>query len=720
MSDEATPGQSVVKPLFTVNLESDDAVLNWCKNALYAAVQSRREFIRKYKEHLLLYRGKHWQNESGSNNRRSADSQVAPSSNEADDNTPDITVNHIFDLTQQRVARMSRFKPVVQVSPANPEDYSDKIAARRVKEYLDYLSYRDELELKFTDADLVRFIGAESYMWVDFKEEKGDLDPAFKALKEKKDEGGNAVPIPLVNEEGEQVEIGGQPIFIEKNIYQGDVDFEVVTPDLVFPQPGVLYENSHWIFRQYTEDADVLSAKYKGKTISADDGSSHFDEVMVDGSEDSEKQRLLNQVRYWVLTHKKTEFLPNGFTAKFTESTLLEKGPHPETHGDFPCERIVDIIIPNEQPMSNYENLRSLNGQINMIETMKTKNHIKGSHLHWSAPQGMTKKERMGNGDTVLWYRGMQEPRLNIFPVITRDMNETQSGAESNMQKISGIFSVSRGEPPPGIKAYVAMNFLEEQENERANADVVAKSKFILRVYKKALKVAACHYDPADPRVIRVMGREGRFESKKFDVVALNKDWDIRLQNSTTLPQSKAGRMQALLEFDERRPGVIGTEQFIDFLDLGGYADFTSELTKSLRAAQYENELLLDGDEVKPPDRWEDLLTHWKVHKSGSQSSFFKYELPPEIRDRYLSHWRTTEFLMIEKAKRSPQFAAMLAQLPDFPCVFVPPVMMAPQMPMEGGQAPMAGPQMMPNLPPDDGGESEVAGPFEDLESSMI
>lgn len=75
---------------------------------------------------------------------------------------------------------------------------------------------------------------------------------------------------------------------------------------------------------------------------------------------------------------------------------------------------------------------------------------------------------------------------------------------------------------------------------------------------------------------------------------------------------------------------------------------------------------------------------------------------------------------MIEKAKRSPQFAAMLSQLPDFPCVFVPPVLMAPQMPMEGGQAPMAGPQMMPNLPPDDGGESEVAGPFEDLESSMI
>ena len=60
---------------------------------------------------------------------------------------------------------------------------------------------------------------------------------------------------------------------------------------------------------------------------------------------------------------------------------------------------------------------------------------------------------------------------------------------KEEFQQISGVFGVSRGEPPPGIKAGVALQFLNEQEQERFNEHILKWNDFIRRIAIKTISV---------------------------------------------------------------------------------------------------------------------------------------------------------------------------------------------------------------------------------------
>ena len=229
------------------------------------------------------------------------------------------------------------------------------------------------------------------------------------------------------------------------------------------------------------------------------------------------------------------------------------------------------------------------------------------------------------------------------------------------------VSKVSRGQPPKGVTAAVALQFLNEQEQERNHSAVIKHNDMIKDLAKMTIAVCGDYYDPDDGRMLRIVGKNNKYSIRHFDSAHLSKNYDVRLELGSSLPESKAGKVQRIVEVMQMKPDLLSNERWIDLLDLGHSDKMNSLITVSVRAAESENEDILAGRFVGDPEDFEDHIAHWKVHTKAIQERSFKEECPPEYREELLEHIAVHEFLMIEKAKQSPLFEAKLAELPLFP-----------------------------------------------------
>ena len=181
------------------------------------------------------------------------------------------------------------------------------------------------------------------------------------------------------------------------------------------------------------------------------------------------------------------------------------------------------------------------------------------------------------------------------------------------------------------------------------------------------ISVCGDYYQPDDGRMLRIVGKNNKYAIKHFDSSNLNKSYDVRLELGKALPESKAGRIQRIIEIMQMNPELLPKERWIDLLELGHTDKMNSLITVAIRAAESENEDIMAGKPVGDPEEYEDHITHWKVHTKFIQDRTFKEEAPPERRQEMMSHIAIHEFLMTEKSKANPAFEAKLAELPvDF------------------------------------------------------
>lgn len=261
------------------------------------------------------------------------------------------------------------------------------------------------------------------------------------------------------------------------------------------------------------------------------------------------------------------------------------------------------------------------------------------------------------------------------------------------------IGDVMRGDPPAGIKAGVALQYLAEQEAQQQNAQVANYNDFVRRVTQKRLSVAGQYYDKSDKRTILVLGHNKDWVSMNFDPEKLARPFDIRIQNTSALPDSKAARTQYILDVSERFPGLFPEEQVAEMLDLGQVEKFMDEAASAARSAEYENEKILDGEAVGAPEDWEMHIVHWRIHVRSIQDPVFKAKTPKPIQDEMKAHILATEMLMEKAAQKSPSFAQQLTALPQWPIFWTPQAPPPPPMP-EDGAMPQDPDAMDPGMAP--------------------
>lgn len=682
-----------IKPLWTTKFEDEVEFLDWAKAAIELLRDDQKAIAEKDLRNRDFYMG--LQSIALGAEGIPRDKEGKPLEKFAR-----VTINQIYEAVEQWKSKITRYAPAIAVIPSNDE-YNDRMAAQLSKYFIDYLFYVNDIDDFLEGVASSCRIDGETYAFVYYDKSKGDIHPDAYAAQSL------GLRIPLLNSSGEQVTgEDGEPLFIDKTSRTGDVAYEHVQRRFVFCQPKANWKDVEWIIKISSADSDELKAKYPEKADLIENKGRLS--TMVDIFEPNEE---FNEIIVFELYHKSTEFLDTGLYCKFTDSTVLEQKTMKEFcgHGDLPVVRLTNIDVPGIlRGQSFIDQLLLLQVMYNNIASLAYTNIALGAHLYWMVPASANLDlKKIKNGNSVLKYMGGVPPTLQQFRTVGPELFQMADFVDKAIQRISGIQGVSRGEPPAGIEAGVALAFLEEQENQRANTDIKKHNAFIKKLARYSLATAGAFYDPSDGRTIRIVGKNNQFSIKALDVAKLGGAFDIRVQRTTALSESKAGRLSQILALEGRFPGMLSREQVLDMMDLANDQKFYSLASVAVRAAERENELMSEGQIVAGATQWEEHIVHWQSLVKFMQSSSFKEDIPMPIKQLFIEHGGSHEFWMHLQMGASPTFAEKIrVECPQFPIFTLPDMPMAIMGASAMGSMPGLAPES-PMAPPVDNQMSE-------------
>jgi hypothetical protein len=574
--------------------------------------------------------------------------------------------NHLHDITEQRVSKLSRYKPGFEVVPTNAEN-NDRVVSRLIKTALEAIARRVHIEFMMQELERWTAVFGECYLGIEWNPHIGDRESRGSL---------------------ERV---------------GDVDVFVKAPWTVFPEPKRKYEEVKWaIDIESIMQIDECRARFglKESQLQPDNMKNIFS-FNTDVEEKREDEVVVRRV-----IQLPCQACPGGYVAYIANGVILKeidgkKEKYPYSHNDFPWERHTDIDVPGRLfPQSFYQHVKPIQHVYNKLTSIITRNILITAHPHVVMPKGSAKIEAFANAPTAIEYSGPTKPEIITWNSVPQEVFQFRQEVKQEIGQVSGIQGVSRGAPPPGARAASMLRFYEEQEEQRASTQIIKHNELIRRFYLKTASVVGDYYPTTSKeRLIRVVGKENQYMVEKFAGVKISSEYDVVIMNSTGFAQSMSIRLEDIERIQTFAPGMLSPEQVMDVLELKNPQKAYDITTMALKKAEMENERFIDGKEVEPPEPFEDLVVHWRTHVIFLNSPDYP-ELPDESKEAAKLHVMTTERLMEEKAGMNPAFGQILSSLPGFP-VFWSPTPQVPQSQPSGGQE-MAPPgaEAMGGMPP--------------------
>lgn len=561
-----------------------------------------------------------------------------------------FVIPHIHDLTEVKVSQMTRIKPSIEVLPTNNE-WEDQASAKVVQAIIKHLWYINNIDYLLQNMHRQARIFGEAYLFVDWDESLGDLHPLYI---EARDAGITSIPGP-----------NGEELDLSKPLKTGDIKYSQELPWRVFLQRKPNIKDVEYCFRALLIPTDSLRDKYNNEEIKKSDSLQIFD------INEFEDKLLEDHTLVWEFWHKGTEELPEGFHALFTEDEILEIEDNPYTGKMLPFIRLTDLDVPQElNGISKYEMVAPIANMYNNVNTLIAKNIWLTAHAKWVVPRGAVKLEQLGNDNTIVQYQGAVPPQLIQTQSNSQEVYRYSDMLLQQMQTIYGSHGISRGEIPTGITASSALQFLNQLESERASTDIAKHSFMVTDLAKLTISIVGDKYQQDDGRLIRIVGENNRFLIRQFDVAHLHKDYDVRFDNSTGLPDTKAGKRQLILDMMQRNPTGFTMERWEELLEVGNTEKAVDLQTSAIKSADSENEDMGAGRPSGLPEIWEDHIAHLDSHYRFMQSRKYKEDMNPEYRKVFNDHVFWTEEAAFDKAQTNPQFQAKLAGLSLFPIFF--------------------------------------------------
>lgn len=717
-----------IPPLWTIDFADDEAVLKWFSQAIDALKEDHRE--RSYIQ--LRNRDFYASLQSPSLGRTGIPRDRE--GKEVTSTTSRIVVNKIYNMIELWVSKLTRFAPAVSVSPTNNE-YSDKVSAELGKLIIDNIFYTHDIDELLELLVRCSRIFGEMYLFVEWDKTKGDyvLPKDERALLNSDmgmqvygEEGTSEVTRQeVVSSDGTPVEtVEGNTMMVDPSMRTGDVVINPVYPWFVWEEPRTFFKEVDWTIKQSTAYIDELRAKYPDKADDIQAGT--YGELEIPYTDLAN-----NEVPVFEIYHRSTEFLDSGRYIKLTPTCVLENKPLPYSHGQIPRVRLTNIDVPGElRGTSLLNNVLLLQVMLNNLYSLAYTNLSLGAHAYWLIPtQANISKDKIRNSATVLSYTAPYTPKLEVFRTVGGEVFQMIGDVDARITEISGHQGLSQGDPPPGVDAALALGVLEEQEQQRANSDIKKYNAFIRKLAKLCLATAQDNYKQEDGRLLRIVGKNGQDRIKALDMAKFAGPYDVRVQRSTALSESKSARLQQLMLLKQNWPTSISDSRMLELMELADESKFYDLTTAAVRAAEAENERFFAGEEVKEPVQYENHFNHWEVHFQFMQSLSFKEDVPPEFQERLFDHLLVHEAKMFEAATKSITFAQKLIAIEQYPSFYLLPMPLTQVVQMLGqgvdpatmmmGGAPALPPPPMGAPPPPSSEappEGSEPGPMEDAE----
>jgi hypothetical protein len=683
-----------------------EELLKYLNDTIRVLLDYKKPYAEVQRLNTQLYRGRHWIHQNTTSNLVSERNKKLKLSRDGL-----MVLNYLGQVADNYTAEMAGYEPSLVVRPKNNEE-QDKVSARMLKEALDHYFYVLDVKNNFLPFHLRTVVHGETFKFVKWDPNAGDLLPAYRELRDMKLQMGMDpdMSFPLVNPETGEQELNseGEPIWISQTIKQGDL---IITDEyserVLYPNtPSGEWKDVPYIHQLLLMEVDEVKARWP-KYADKLKGDTLYREYLSTGG------ALLGEyivVRYTY--HKPTEFLEKGFTCWSTEHCILQTSDKEFNHDDLPCIRGIDIQVPYETAgMSRFQNLATLNHAINSSTTSIIRNHQHFGYPKYAVPRGAkVRLVDLGDDRTVYEYSGTMKPELmtqNSTPADTWRLKEAMRDEFKTLAMLEGP---QAAQAPAGMTANVALRMLEEQYRKLKKPAIDRHALNVQTLGRLMLATLGTYRDPEDGALLEVLGKNNQRALRYFDATSLSKPYSVELLKSSGLPDSPAAKTQLVMDLSDKFQGMFTNDEVLEYLDIARPEQLVEIGTIARQSAEGEVEEILAGMPVQPPQPYHDLLPRYRVFEKAVQSRNFD-EADPMIKQRMMNHILGLEYLIAQKMK-NPIFAqTVMEKHPNFPMVFSiqpAPMSHSPVMLAEGIPPPMLDPMM--GQPQGDINAADLAG----------
>ena len=501
-----------------------------------------------------------------------------------------IAVNHYRNIASNMITMITSNRPAFQAKSTNTDSRSQiqTVLANGLLEY--YL--RDKRLEKYlkTAAEYAVVLGAgyvkmewnatagKIYDYIDPTEDEiFDFDDDDNPLDEK----GNLLkPFP---------------------VYEGDVRFTNLSPfDVVFDTTKETSMDHDWVLVRSFKNKYDLAEKYP-----------ELREEILKIRTKSETQRYrvalspLDEtvdVAVYEFYHKRTESMPQGrYMMYLSSETVLIDTAMPYRH--LPIYRISpgDILGTSHGYTPMFDLLPLQDAVNSLYSTVLTNQNAFGVQSVLNPRGNDVRVTQVESGLNFIEYNpivqgnasGRPEP-LNLTQTPAEIFNFMQM-LERQMEVISGVNSVVRGDPEKSIKSGTAMALIQSNSLQFMSG---LQQSYIMMIEDVGTGLLHLLQDFAQvPRIAEIAGISNKNKMKEFSSKDIDSISRVVVDVGNALSQSTAGRVEMANNLIQM--GLITKpEQYFSVMNTGKLETMTEDQTDQNLLVKKENEMLLDGEEV--------------------------------------------------------------------------------------------------------------------------
>jgi hypothetical protein len=573
-----------------------------------------------------------------------------------------VSINHFRNIAQNMLVMTTTNRPSLEARSVNT-DYKSLVQTQLANGLLDYYMREKRLEKYLHTAVEHAIVMGTGYIKVQWN-----------------------------TTGGEQVEFNEE---LNVPIYSGDIEYYNLSPfDVVF-DPSKEHVDHDWILCRSFKNKYDLVAKYP-----------EFEqEIMKVQTKDQLDQKFIKHFGYndtddipiYEFFHERTESMPDGRYMLFVspKAVVLDT---PLPYREIPVYRISpsNILGTPFGYTTMFDLLPLQEGTDTLYSTILTNQNAFGVQNLYVPKGADISINNLAGGLNIIEGNpqyGKPEP-LNLTQTPPEVFNFLQM-LEQSMETISGVNSVTRGNPEASLKSGTALALVQsmtlqfmsglQQEYVRLMEDIGTGLINTLKDFAKA------------PRIAMIAGKQNRAYMKEFtgdDLESINR---VVVDVGNPLSKTTAGRVQMAEQMLQM--GVIqNPHDFIQVMNTGNLDTMTEDSNREALLIRGENEKLAAGEAVIPI-AIDEHVKHINEHKGVLSDPDLRNDV--DLVERVLSHIQAHIELL---RSTDPDLLATLNQQSLAPQMQAP-----PGAPM--GQAPPGEMQAGPAVVPDQTGNMEMQAP---------
>lgn len=471
-------------------------------------------------------------------------------------------------------------------------------------------------------------------------------------------------------------------------IREGDVEFTNLSPyDVMFDTTKETTENHDWVICRSFKNKFDVAAKYpeladKIKALQTKSDLFRFETFANDETDD---------IPVYEFYHRRTESMPNGRYLLFLDSDIiLMDSPMP--YRDLPVYRIAPSdILGTPYGYTPMFDLLPLQDAVNSLySTVLTNQHAFGvQNIYVPKGADISFKSLEGGLNIVEGVAGAGKPEaLNLTNTPAEIFNFIKQ-LEQQMETLSGINSVARGNPEASLKSGTALALVQSMALQFISG---LQQQYVQLIEDVGTGLINMLRDfAAVPRIAMIVGKNNKtYVEQEFSSEDLSQVNRVIVDMGNPMARTTAGKMQMATELIQYGQNVT-PQQYISVMTTGNLDVMTDDTEDELLTIQKENERLAEGLPVRAFALDQHLL-HIKGHRSVI--SDYEVRMDDQLSAALYAHIQEHVDLL---RTTDPGLLSMMGEQPLGPVGGTPPAPQNPDQQANQSQAPDGAP-MEPNM----------------------